>query len=158
MCKIQTLTCCFIPWLSLVNCYLFFPFRPLLSVHCPLWFWFFFFFPLCIYCPSYWFHRGKKLFCQSDVTCFLDLLPWSLSVPRSLQKITFLSLPVCVFYLLRKVAFSGKGWETGHIVEASFVLLYILNIFMAAFLLVSDSELLEVLYAYIVKSLGWKNF
>lgn len=118
----------------------------------------FFFFPLCIYCPSYWFHRGKKLFCQSDVTCFLDLLPWSLSVPRSLQKITFLSLPVCVFYLLRKVAFSGKGWETGHIVEASFVLLYILNIFMAAFLLVSDSELLEVLYAHIVKSLGWKNF
>ena len=52
------------------------------------------------------------------------------------------------------MAFSGKGWETGHIVEASFVLLYILNIFMAAFLLVSDSELLEVLYAHIVKSLG----
>lgn len=66
---------------------------------------------------------------------------------------------MCVFYLLRKVTFSGKGWEIGHIEEASFVLIYILKIFMAAFLLVSDSELLEyldtlVLYAHMVKSLG----
>ena len=157
MCKIQTLTCRFIPWLSLVSCYLVFTFRPLLSVHCPPWFWFFFFsvvYLLSLLLISPW----EKLFCQSDVACFLDLLPWSLSVPRSLQKITFLSLPMCVFYLLRKVTFSGKGWEIGHIEEASFVLIYILNIFMATFLLVADSELLEVLYVHVVKSLGWKNF
>lgn len=53
----------------------------------------------------------------------------------------------------------GRGGRLTHIVEASFVLIYILKIFMAAFLLVSDSELLEyldtlVLYAHMVKSLG----
>lgn len=43
--------------------------------------------------------------------------------------------------------------------EASFVLIYLLNIFIAAILLASNSELLEdvdilVLYAYVLKSLG----
>lgn len=45
--------------------------------------------------------------------------------------------------------------------EASFVVIYLLNIFIAAILLASNSELFEdvdilVLYAYILKSLGWK--
>lgn len=53
----------------------------------------------------------------------------------------------------------GRGGRLTHIVEASFVIIYILNIFMAAFLLFSDSELSEdldtlVLYAHMVKFLG----
>lgn len=49
----------------------------------------------------------------------------------------------------------GRGGRLTHIVEASFVIIYILNIFVAAFLLFSDSELLEdldtlVLYAHMV--------
>lgn len=44
-------------------------------------------------------------------------------------------------------------------IDASCVLIYILNVFIAAILLASNSELLEdvdilVLYAYILKSLG----
>lgn len=46
-----------------------------------------------------------------------------------------------------------------HVVEAFFVLIYVLNIFLATFLLASNSELLEdfdilVLYAYVLESLG----
>lgn len=53
----------------------------------------------------------------------------------------------------------GRGGRLTHIVEASFVIIYILNIFMADFLLFSDSELLEdldtlVLYAHMVKFLA----